>query len=40
MLLDLRDPVCLSILTEGEWEPWLNGFFLNVVKPGMTVLDI
>ncbi|WP_238162664.1 FkbM family methyltransferase [Cohnella sp. AR92] len=40
MLLDLRDPVCLSILLEGEWEPWLSGFFLTVVKPGMTVLDI
>ncbi|THF79182.1 FkbM family methyltransferase [Cohnella fermenti] len=40
MMLDLRDPVCMSILLEGEWEPWLSGYFLNAVKPGMTVLDI
>ncbi|PRX59553.1 FkbM family methyltransferase [Cohnella sp. SGD-V74] len=40
MFLDLRDPVCLAIYLTGEWEGWLTGTFLSVVRPGMVVLDI
>jgi len=40
MFLDLRDPVCMAIYLTGEWEGWLTGTFLSVVRPGMIVLDI
>jgi len=41
MLLDTRDlSLAPHILMDGEWEPWITKVFLNLLRPGMKVIDI
>jgi FkbM family methyltransferase len=38
--LDRRDALQRLIMSHGFWEQWVTDVFVNLVKPGMTVLDI
>ena len=41
MLLDSRDTsISMTIALHGVWEPPLTSLFLEIVRPGMTVVDI
>lgn len=40
IFLDTRDIVQLNILYHGFWEKWISDVFLDVLQPGMTMLDI
>jgi FkbM family methyltransferase len=41
LFVDTRDlSVAPSILLDGVWEPWISRVFVDVVKPGMHVVDI
>lgn len=41
MYVDTRDVIhAPHLLLDGYWENWITQFFLNIVKPGMNVVDI
>jgi FkbM family methyltransferase len=41
MYVDTRDvSLAPHILLDGNWESWVSDLFLQMVKPGMTVLDV
>lgn len=41
IIVDTRDTaISPHILLDGKWEPWITEAFLNIVKPGMNVVEV